>query len=318
LPWPRAGTRPDTNRSNVRRIDARPERIPFPTILSIALAVFMLTAAEAGRNQAVPARAPAAPQPDLPSLLESAAQYCDRLSRSVLDFVCRERVSEWSFPEAAMASSARQDGRALRVVDFIRRGPKVSNAYLYDYQLVRDRTGSIRETRTLLRENKKDINVPDAALKTRLFWHAKIVMGPLGLLSRERQAEHDYRIVRERLEGPERIVVIEAVPRPEAAADHLVGTIWLRVRDAGILKIEWNPSSIDNYAGVLETAERLRMTPRIVLTSEYGFDKNGIRFPSRYAVQETYARGGRRFQRSETTVVYDQYKFFTVETTVVY
>jgi hypothetical protein len=60
------------------------------------------------------------------------------------------------------------------------------------------------------------------------------------------------------------------------------------------------------------------MTPRIVLTSDYGIEKNGIRFPSRYTVQETYARGVRRFQRSETTVVYDQYKFFTVETIVVY
>jgi len=306
----------------MRRINARPERIHIPigAILSVAAALlaFALTAAEAGRNQTPQARVPAASQPGLADLLESAAQYCDRLSNSVLDFVCRERVSEWSFPEAVMASSARQDGRAIRVVDFIRRGPKVSNAYLYDYQLVRDRTGSIRETRTLLRENKKDVNVPDAALKTRLFWHAKIVMGPLGLLSRSRQAEHDYRIVGEdRIDG-ERAAIVEAVPKPGVAADHLVGKIWLRIRDAGILKIEWNPSSIDNYAGVLETAERLRMTPRIVLTSEYGSDKNGIRFPSLYSVREIYGRSSRRFQRSETTVVYDQYKFFTVETTVVY
>jgi len=304
----------------VRRIDARRERIPIPTILSLAIAfaALALTASEVDRDQANPARVPAAPQTDLPSLLESAAQYCDRLSRSVLDFVCRERVSEWSYPKVDTRSSVVSDGGAIRMVGFIRRGPKESNAYLYDYQLIRDRTGSVRETRTLLRENKKDVCVPDTTLKTRLFWHARIVMGPLGLLSRERQAEHDYRIVRERLEGQERIAVIEAVPKPGVTADHLVGTIWLRLRDAGIQKIEWNPSSIDNYAGVLATAERLQMTPRIVLTSEYGFEKNGIRFPSRYSVQEIYGRGSRRFQRSETTVLYDQYRFFTVETQVVY
>jgi hypothetical protein len=74
-------------------------------------------------------------------------------------------------------------------------------------------------------------------------------MGPLGLLSRERQAEHDYRVVRELEEGPDRIAVIEAVPKPGVVADHLVGTIWLRVRDAGILKIEWDPSSIDGVPG---------------------------------------------------------------------
>jgi hypothetical protein len=204
------------------------------------------------------------------------------------------------------------------MVDYVRRGLKESHAYLYDYQLVRDRAGSIRESRTLLTEDKKNVHVPDAALKTRMFWHAKIVMGPLGLLSRERQAEHDFRVVRELQEEEERIAVIEAVPKPGVIADHLVGKIWLRIRDARILKIEWDPSSIDNFIGVTETAERFRMNPRVVLTSEYGIEKNGIRFPSRYTVQETYARGVRRFQRSETTVVYDQYKFFTVETEVIY
>jgi len=204
------------------------------------------------------------------------------------------------------------------MVDTIRRGLKESKAYLYDYQLVRDRAGSIRESRTLLRDGRKDVHVEDASLETRFFWHARIVMGPLGLLSRERQAEHDYRILREERIDGKPVAVVEAVPKPGVAADHLYGIVWLRLKDASILKIEWNPSSIDNYAGVTETAERFRMTPRIVLTSEYGIEKNGIRFPSRYTVQETYARGSRRFQRSETTVIYDQYKFFTVETTVVF
>jgi hypothetical protein len=274
------------------------------------LTVFFASAAGQGgpgiQRAGDPSNAPA----DLRSLLEGAAGYCDRLSRSVLDFICRERISEWCYPEAS--------SRQARMMDFIRRGPRESNSYLYDYQLVRDRAGSIRETRTLLREGRKDVHVPEATLKTIFFWHAKIVMGPLGLLSRERQAEHDYRIVGEERMAGERAAVVEAVPKPGIAADHLYGIVWLRLKDASILKIEWNPSSIDNYAGVTETAERFRMTPRIVLTSEYGIEKNGIRFPSRYTVQETYARGSRRFQRSETTVVYDQYKFFTVETTVVF
>jgi len=252
----------------------------------------------------------AAAQPDLRSLLASAAAYCDRLSSAVLDFVCRERVSEWSYPDAALMR--------YRMVDSIRRGLKESKAYLYDYQLVRDRAGPIRESRTLLKDGRKDMHVPDASLQTRFFWHARIVMGPLGLLSRERQAEHDYRILREERIDGRPVAVVEAVPKPGVAADHLFGIVWLRLEDASILKIEWNPASIDNYAGVKESAERFRMEPRIVLTSEYGVEKNGIRFPSRYVVQETYGRGSRRFHRSETTVVYDRYKFFTVETEVIY
>lgn len=257
-------------------------------------------------------RQPASP-PDLRSLLDGAAAYCDRLSRSVLDFVCRERVEEWFYPEVAPAMA--WDRRARRSVVV---GRRVTHNYIYDYQLIRDRKGSVRESRTLFEEDEKEVRVADASLKTRLFWHARVVMGPLGLLSRERQAEHDFRLIREIREDGERVVVIEAVPKPGVAADHLVGTVWLRSRDAAILRIEWDPSSIDDYAGVEAAAERFLMTPRVVLTLEYALEKNGIRFPRRYTVKETYVRGGRRFQRSQIDVLYDRYKFFTVETQVIF
>ena len=250
---------------------------------------------------------------DLKALLDKGAEYCDKLSRSVLDFVCRERIEEWLYPEAAPVG-----GWSRRARSYVLVGRRETNSYTYDYQLIRDRAGSIRENRTLLLENGKSRHVPKASLKTRLFWHAFIVMGPLGVLSRERQTEHDFRIVGEDRVGKEMALVIEAVPKSGVRSDHLVGKIWLRPGDAGVLKIEWDPSSIDNYTGVEETAKRFQMTPRIVLTSEYAFEKNGIRFPSRYNVKEIYIRGGRRFQRSETDISYDQYKFFTVETQVIF
>ena len=249
--------------------------------------------------------------PDLNDLLERAAKYCDKLSRSVLDFTCRERIEEWFHPDA------RPTGRfSIKRVVYV--GRREKHSYLYDFQLVRDRTGLIRENRTLLKEDKQTVRVPDSPLKTRLFWHAYVVMGPLGLLSRERQADHSYRVLREEKVGKERAVVIEAVPKPGVQSEHLIGTIWLRSEDAGVLKIEWDPSSIANYAGVEEAAKRFQMDPKIVMTSEYAFEKNGIRFPSRYTVKEIYASGRRRFQRSQTDVIYDEYKFFTVETQVIY
>jgi hypothetical protein len=42
--------------------------------------------------------------------------------------------------------------------------------------------------------------------------------------------------------------------------------------------------------------------------------KNGIRFPSRLFVEEAYISAwGRAFVRSETAVVYRNFRFFTVE-----
>jgi len=248
---------------------------------------------------------------DLPSILDRAAEYCDKLSRSALNFVCRERIDEWFY--LADGPIDRWAGR-----NFLDRR-RATTAYVYDYQLIRDRGGEIRETRTLLKENGKDVRIPDASLKVHVFDYAYVVMGPLGLLSRSNQTVHEYRIVgEEKIEG-EPAVVLEAVPKPGIIVDHLFGRIWVRRKDAGILKIQWNPASVGNYAKVEEIGRRFKMTPALLLNSEYAFEHNGIRFPSRYSVKEIYARkNGARYQRSETEVIYDRYKFFTVETEVIY
>jgi hypothetical protein len=272
--------------------------------------VFLLAAGDFPR-QKNPVTNQGAGASELKLTLDRAAEYCDKLNRSVLNFVCRERIEEW-FRLAVPPGTFSQ---GMRVI-FLR--GRETYEYVYDYQLVRDREGSIRETRTLLKENKKDVQVPDAPLKTHSFSHTKVVMGPLGVLSRESQADHDYRIVREEKIRGEEALVVEAVPKPGVRLQHLFGTIWLRKKDAGILKIEWNPSSIQNYKGVEETAQQLGLIPSLLVMSEYAFEKNGIRFPSRYTLKEIYRRGksGARYQRSETDVVYDEYKFFTVETDV--
>jgi hypothetical protein len=113
-------------------------------------------------------------------------------------------------------------------------------------------------------------------------------MGPLGILRRESQADHDYRILREEEFRGEEALVIEAVPKPGVPLQHLFGRIWLRKTDAGILKIEWNPASIGNYLIVAETALRLDMTPDLLIIMEYALEKNGVRFPSRYTAKEIY------------------------------
>ena len=66
-------------------------------------------------------------------------------------------------------------------------------------------------------------------------------------------------------------------------------------------------------------AESLRLTPEITLIAEYAFEKNGIRFPSRYQIIEAYRdRRQARIMFSRTTVEYEDYQFFTVETEVKY
>lgn len=110
------------------------------------------------------------------------------------------------------------------------------------------------------------------------------------------------------------------MPKPESAIEHLYGKIWVRKSDFSILKIEWDQKSIGGFEYVEARAERLKAEPRIVLTAEYGIEKNKIRFLSKFSLDEIYIikRGRRRFQRSKTEVLYDEDKFFTVETKVKY
>jgi len=248
---------------------------------------------------------------DVQGLLDRAANYCDKLSQSTLYFVCREQVEEWLYPNST--SNRTWYGQSIFV------GVREIYKYIYDYQLIRDPGGSIRESRTLLEDNGKKVRLPNAPLKTLTFTHAYVVMGPLGLLSRDRQADYDFRFVRQEKVGGEKAVAVEAVPKPGLHPDCLTGTVWLRLEDAAVLKIQWNPSSMNNYEGVEDRARNLKMTPSLLMTSEYAFEKNGIRFPSRYTVKEIYAGIlGRHFERSQTDVIYEHYQFFTVETEVKY
>lgn len=270
---------------------------------------------------------------DLADILERCAVYCDRLSGAILDFVCLERIEEMvadvvivkpatgaesaGFENSgdlmgiAKSSDPGESPFALRV------RKKVRSSYVYDYQLVRDRMGQITETRTLIKENGRDVLEKNAALKTRVFAYGFAVMGPVSLLGSDRQALFDFKVIKETKLGKDRAVIIQATPKPGSPGDILSGKIWVRKSDAGVLKIEWVPESIGHYTGILDFAKQIGGQPRLTLTTEFALEHNGVRFPSRYTIQEMYLFSTRSpLIRSMTTVTQADYKYFTVETGV--
>jgi hypothetical protein len=256
---------------------------------------------------------------DLAAILERCAAYCDKLSRSALDFVCTERVEE-TIAQVSVARPA-VSGSSSRAMYFSRPWGSVDkrtrSKYLYDYQLVRAKSGDITETRVLLEENGHKVGAKDAPLKTRVFNYKYVVMGPVGLLGREEQAQFDYSVVKETTFKKQPVIIIQAAPKPDAVGNVLYGKVWVRKSDGEILRIEWQPESMGNYEGIEEMARELGMKPRLSFVSEYDFEKNGLRFPSRYEIEEAYSSKVRTpLVRSKTEVIYDTYKFFTVETGV--
>ncbi len=266
-------------------------------------------------------------QNELEEILVKCAEYCERLTHSVLDFVCTEKITE----EINTAEARKEDifvsrkrdifgassGEISKMASVWQEGSEF-NTYVYDYQMVR-KNKIITDQRILIKENgdkKKEVN---AKLKIKRFKHHNILFGPIALLDTQWQPFYDFRIIqREKFKG-DNVVVIEATPKATNISENPYGKVWIKEDDFSIVKIEWDQRSLPNLDVFEKDAKIFRARPEIIFNVEYGFEKNGIRFPSKYSVVETYYREGiKYFIRSRLFVTYKKYKFFTVKSEVKY
>lgn len=231
----------------------------------------------------------------LAAILKKSEEYCRRLDKAALDFVCLEEVTEAS-----------------------RYFTPQTNVYLYDYQFIR-KNQVIKEKRNLIAVNGKKKNVQDSSSHAVMFRYENVLFGPIGLLSKSWQAYHDYKLIGEDTINKEKAVVIEATPGPALTEPHCYGKIWIKEDDGTVLKIVWDQKSLGNFQSVEEWAKSFDAEPRITAFSEYGFEKNGLRFPSRNYTEQAYIKkDNRKFVNAEMSILYKNYKFFTVETEVKY
>jgi hypothetical protein len=235
----------------------------------------------------------------LAKVLDLARKYCARLDKAALDFVCMEQVKEESNS---------------------RRGPDMQEhfntlVWVYDYQFVR-KEGKVTEKRDLVKKNGEEIEKKEARIETRHFKFNDIFFGASILLGEAAAADHVYKFVENDKIQREPVVVVACEAKPASAGKVLTGRAWVRERDGAVLRISWAPASFGDYQNVLVIAEDLGMNPAIISETEFGVERNGIRFPSRDWTEETYRKGTMSFTRSMITVTYDNYKFFTVETGV--
>jgi hypothetical protein len=265
---------------------------------------------------------------ELGKILEKCAEYCEKLSNSVLFFVCMEKVTEEHFGSIfrPIISEGRREinKKMSKFYKDLAANPHASVRikYLYDYQLIR-KEGEVTEKRKLLEMDGEKQDQDNARLQTK-FHHKNIIGGPIGLLSSFWQEYHDYRIVKEGKFKGDKVYIIEVTPKPDYNFNHLTGEIWVRKSDFSVMKLEWNQDGIEGYEMIKEKAKEYGLKPVITLTAEYAFEKNDIRFPSKYQIIEQYGplikrpRGRGRITYSKTMVEYKDYKFFTVETEVKY
>jgi hypothetical protein len=287
----------------------------------------------------------------LEEILSKAKEYCRRLENAALDFVCIEEATEIINhskdidtdrlrvdPEEIVKSrsmipipwGAVEKNSYIYDYQFVGKGsqsrsaisvpwkPFEKNSYIYDYQLVRKGSQKI-ERRILVKKNGKKMHIENAPPMTSAFRVTNVLFGPVSLLGPARQSRYEFRIIgEEKVEG-QNSYILETSPRFVEDQHHCFGRIWVKEDDSSILKIEWDQRSLGGYNLVEDIAKKYNAEPRVTSITEYGLEKNGIRFPSRDTSEEAYImQNGKKFVRSTTTILYKDYKFFTVETEVKY
>jgi hypothetical protein len=143
-----------------------------------------------------------------------------------------------------------------------------------------------------------------------------LIYGPVGFLSGYWQDFFEYKIIGEDAIDGRSAIHIEVVPISLREENYSFGNVWVDKLDYSILKIEWDQRSIKNFKDKVESrAGDLKRT--VVWGALYGVEKNGIRFPSRQYIEETYTSlSGKEHTKYTVDIVYDNYKFFIVETEV--
>lgn len=288
---------------------------------AVRLALFLLCFVAFGSAvtpQAAPPAVSASQGDPLQGLLARTAAYCEKIKAIALYYVCQEKVEavRYSYAKRWIEAGPYEGTRTSvkpRRLKFEPRGSK-KKTYLYDYQLVNE-AGNLAERRTLLQEDRKKKNQEAAGLKDIRFSGRYLVFGPVGFLSKSWQSHFRYEVLgRETVDGKE-AVLVGCEPRVRGGENDNAGRIWLNAADASILRIEWEPSSIQGYDSLAPQGYR----KRVIWIVDYGTEMNGVRFPSRQVVSE-FLLDEKELQvpLEQVTFLYQEYKFFKVGVEIKY
>ncbi len=243
-----------------------------------------------------------------------------------MDFVCVEDVTEKidlsrdnknvessRFANFVAAIEA-QGGSRGRPLPFNREDhARRDNKYLFDYQFIR-RGGSVTERRVLLEKNGKKASGGEEIPKTETFQYSDILFSPIRLLDDKNAEFYGYRLKGEDAVDGQDAWLLEVTPRMAIADRYLGAVIWLKKFDASVLRIDWDPATFGSYENILARAHAFGSEPAVVSRTEFGIEKNGLRFPSVDFTEEAYSqKSGEKFIRATTRVSYSRYKFFVVE-----
>ena len=138
-------------------------------------------------------------------------------------------------------------------------------------------------------------------------------------MAQEEQPLYNYGLLNEETIKGRQAFVIDIRPKKPSSAKPIYGKVWVDKKDASILKMSIEAESLAGYERISADYESRGIKPMISIEIDYGFEKNGLRFPSHITLKEAYSDPKEGVAKmSEMKVDYDKYKFFKVGTEVKY
>lgn len=284
----------------------------IPSILVMAVALFAPT-----ERQSEGTQNEMKDQARLQKILRSSGEYCERVKRIALHYVCLENVIDIEnfFQGVSRAVGMQREERIFSIRRVRRR------TYSYDYQLIK-KGDDLLEQRIMLEKNGKKKHQEDADLSHLKYYSQYLIFGPVGFLSRSWQDHFTYSLVGEDMINGEPVTIIQADPKEFRLDNYNIGRIWVN-KDCQTVRVEWEPASIQNYEDEILISRLGPFKKKVVWRVDYTIEKNGVRFPSRQLIQEIFFRNSpagfqQKAVKRETRFEYTEYKFFIVETKVIF
>jgi hypothetical protein len=238
----------------------------------------------------------------LGKILARCADYYQFLREIRLTLLCRETVQEEIF------GFRKGQGRIFSQADPNRHLRNEKNSYISEYQLTLTQ-GKIEEQRVLLAKNGLAINQAVENLGTRTYKNRIPFLEPLGILDQDGQGSFDFRIVKQGHWNGIKVAILKAIPRDDEKRDYFSAEAWIALHDLSLLRLELSQRFLGDWDGIEKTSEGQEVEPRIKISLEFLFMKDGIRFPTSCTIEESYVEPKRnKFLRSMTTVTCEKHR----------
>lgn len=247
-------------------------------------------------------------------ILNGAGNYCEKVKEMALQYICLEKIIDI---ENFFGSESRASGLVRENTIFNTRRTR-KQTYTFDYQLIKN-ADELSEQRIMLQKNGRERYRLNCNLDQLKYSSQYLIYGPVGFLSWYWQSRFNYSFVGQSVINGEPAVIIEAIPNEIRLDNTNSGRIWIN-KKYQIVRVELEPSCIQNYEDESLETRMGQFKKTVLWIIDYSVEKNGVLFPSQQLIQEIFIQESdgavRKAVKRETLFIYDEYKYFNVETNV--